>query len=143
MAPTFDDVRRLAAEETGLAVLATTRPDGSVHATVVNAGPLADPISARPSVGVVVRGDARNLHHLRRTGRATLTFRRGWNWVSVDGPVRIIPPGDSSVDVPALLRSIFSAAGGTHEDWAEFDRVMAAEKRVAVLIEPTRITGNN
>jgi PPOX class probable F420-dependent enzyme len=142
MAPTFEDVRRLAAAETGLAVLATTRPDGSVHATVVNAGPLTDPITSQPSVGVVVRGDARKLDHLHRTGHATLTFRRGWNWVSLDGPVRIISPGAPNIDVPALLRAIFTAAGGTHEDWAEFDRVMAAEKRVAVLVEPTRITGN-
>jgi PPOX class probable F420-dependent enzyme len=142
MAPTFEDVRRLAAAETGLAVLATTRPDGSVHATVVNAGPLTDPITSQPSVGVVVRGDARKLDHLRRTGHATLTFRRGWNWVSLDGPVRVIEPGAPNIDVPALLRAIFTAAGGTHEDWAEFDRVMAAEKRVAVLVEPTRITGN-
>jgi PPOX class probable F420-dependent enzyme len=142
MAPTFEDVRRLAAAETGLAVLATTRPDGSVHATVVNAGPLNDPITDHPSVGVVVRGDARKLDHLLRTGHATVTFRRGWNWVSLDGPVRIISPGAPDIDVPALLRAIFTAAGGTHEDWAEFDRAMAAEKRVAVLVEPTRITGN-
>jgi hypothetical protein len=41
-----------------------------------------------------------------------------------------------------LLRDVFSAAGGTHDDWAEYDRVMAAERRVAVLIEPARLTSS-
>ena len=44
--------------------------------------------------------------------------------------------------LPALLRDIFIAAGGTHDDWDEYDRVMAAERRTAVLVEPARILGN-
>ena len=40
-----------------------------------------------------------------------------------------------------LLRGIFTAAGGTHDDWDEYDRVMAAERRVAVLVEPERMYG--
>ena len=35
-----------------------------------------------------------------------------------------------------LLREIFSAAGGTHEDWAEFDRTMKTERRTAVFVAP-------
>ena len=41
-----------------------------------------------------------------------------------------------------LLRAIFVAAGGAHDDWDEYDRVMASERRVAVLVEPERIYGN-
>jgi hypothetical protein len=37
---------------------------------------------------------------------------------------------------------VFSAAGGTHDDWVEYDRVMAAERRVAVLIELARLTSS-
>ncbi|MDH5291862.1 MAG: hypothetical protein OEY41_17845, partial [Acidimicrobiia bacterium] len=40
-----------------------------------------------------------------------------------------------------LLRAVFAAAGGTHDDWDEFDRVMAAENRIAVFVIPERITG--
>jgi hypothetical protein len=40
-----------------------------------------------------------------------------------------------------LLRGIFTAAGGTHEDWDEYDRVMRDERRVAVLVEPERVFG--
>jgi hypothetical protein len=37
---------------------------------------------------------------------------------------------------------VFTAAGGTHDDWDEYDRVMAEEGRVAVLVDPARITSN-
>ena len=41
----------------------------------------------------------------------------------------------------AHLRAVFAGAGGTHEDWDEFDRVMAAERRTAVLLQPARVYG--
>jgi hypothetical protein len=37
---------------------------------------------------------------------------------------------------------VFTAAGGTHDDWDEYDWVMAEERRTAVLVEPARITSN-
>src|SRR5438876_4627793 len=143
----LDLVRRLVAGDQGLAVVATTRPDGSVHASVVNAGVLDDPGTGRPCVGFVARGDARKLEHLRRSGRAAVVFRSGWEWVSVEGPVRLAGPDDAldgfdSNGVPALLRDVFVAAGGTHDDWAEYDRVMAADRRTVVLVAPERITSN-
>jgi hypothetical protein len=46
------------------------------------------------------------------------------------------------VDLPELLRAVFRAAGGTHDDWDEYDRVMAAEGRVAVLVTPARVMTN-
>ena len=147
MAAELDLVRRLVAADQGLAVVATTRPDGTVHASVVNAGVLDDPGTGRPCVGFVARGDARKLSHLRRAGRAAVVFRAGWEWVSVEGPVRLVGPDDRLDDVPpealaALLRDIFTAAGGTHDDWDTYDRVMAEERRSAVLVDPARITSN-
>ena len=41
--------------------------------------------------------------------------------------------------VPQLLRDVFTAAGGTHADWDEYDRVMAEDGRTAVFITPERI----
>jgi hypothetical protein len=41
-----------------------------------------------------------------------------------------------------LLREIFTAAGGTHDDWPTYDRVMAEERRVAVLVAPERVSGS-
>lgn len=147
MSADLDLVRRLAAADHGLAVVATTRTDGSVHASVVNAGVLDDPITGMPAVGFVVAGSTLKLRLLRRSGRATVVFRAGSEWVAVEGPVRLIGPDDAtegfpSDRLPRLLRGIFTVAGGTHDDWAEFERVMAAERRAAVLVEPARITTN-
>ncbi len=50
-------------------------------------------------------------------------------------------PGSVS-RLPKLLRDVFVAATGTHDDWAEYDRVMAEERRVAVFVRADRIIGN-
>jgi hypothetical protein len=49
-----------------------------------------------------------------------------------------IPPEQ----IPELLRDVFRAAGGSHDDWDEYDRVMAADRRAVVFVAPARITGN-
>ena len=38
--------------------------------------------------------------------------------------------------VRVLLRDVYSAAGGVHDDWDEYDRAMAADGRLAVLVSP-------
>jgi PPOX class probable F420-dependent enzyme len=143
----LDEVRRVAAADHGLAVVAIARGDGSVQASVVNAGVLDDPITNEAVVGLVAVGGSVKLRLLRRAPRVTVVFRAGWEWVAVDGPARLIGPDDlpdgfAADRVPQLLRDVFTAAGGTHDDWAEYDRVMAAERRTAVLIDPARITSN-
>lgn len=143
----LDLVRRLGAADHWLAVVTTTRADGSVHASIVNAGLVDDPVTGRPVIGLVVGSGARKLSHLRRSGRATVVFRSGWEWVAVEGPIRIVGPDDPldgfpPDDVPGLLRAVFRGAGGAHEDWDEYDRVMAAERRAAVLVDPARIVSN-
>ena len=40
------------------------------------------------------------------------------------------------------MRERVTAAGGTHPDWAEFDRVMAAERRTAVFVTLDRVYTN-
>jgi PPOX class probable F420-dependent enzyme len=141
----LEDVRRLAAAEHGLAVVATARTDGSVQASVVNAGVLR--VDGRDVVAFVVQGGSVKLTNLRRNPNVTAVFRAGWQWTAVEGTAEIIGPDDASAAtppdrVPGLLRDVFTAAGGTHDDWAEYDRVMAAERRAAVLVTPTRIYGN-
>jgi PPOX class probable F420-dependent enzyme len=135
-------VRRLVKADRGLAVVAVARGDGSVHASVVNAG-VWESESGHPEVAFVARGGTKKLDHIRGRGRATVVFRHGWEWVAVDGPARIVGPDEAGPDqLPELLRTVFTAAGGTHEDWATFDRVMAEEGRVAVFVLPQRITSN-
>jgi PPOX class probable F420-dependent enzyme len=139
-------VRRMVAADHGLAIVATTRADGSVHASLVNAGVLDDPVTGAPSVAMVVYGAAHKLTLLRRTRHATVTLRAGWRWASVDGTVRVIGPdvhvdGFADDQLPGLLRQVFTAAGGTHDNWAEYDRVMAQERRAAVLVSIDRVIG--
>lgn len=144
--PTIDDVRSFIGADHGLATVSVARRDGSVHSTVVNAGVLLHPVTGQHSLGLVARGSTVKLVHWRRDPRATLIVRAGWRWVGVEGPVMLFGPADPvdglSADVlPGVLRDIFTAAGGTHDDWEEYDRVMAAEARTAVFITPDRIRG--
>ena len=127
----------------GLCVVTTLRADGSAHATVVNAGVLAHPLTDVPIVGLVAAGGSRKLQHLRADARSTIVIRAGWRWAAVEGTAQIVGPDDRHSDFDAealrlLLRSIFEAAGGTHDDWDTYDHVMADERRVAVLIAPHR-----
>jgi len=64
----------------------------------------------------------------------------------VTGPADLIGPkhmvdGVDADGVRLLLREIFQAAGGTHDDYDEYDRAMVDDGRVAVLVAPDRIQG--
>jgi PPOX class probable F420-dependent enzyme len=138
---------RLAARDHGLCVVATTRADGTVQSSLVNAGVLAHPRSGVDVVGTVVRSDARKLANLRRRPPTTLVAHAGYEWAAVEGTAELIGPDDPVPGVEAeglrvLLRAVFTAAGGTHDDWPAFDRVMRDERRAAVLVHPTRAYSN-
>lgn len=142
----LNGVQELGASESGLCVVSMSREDGSSHATVVNGGVLSHPLGGHEVVGFVVRGSARKLQHLRRDGRCAVTFRRSWRWIGIEGPAEVIGPDDPNPQlddqaVAALLRDVFLAAGGSHDDWDEYDRVMLEERRAAVLIRPERLLG--
>jgi PPOX class probable F420-dependent enzyme len=127
----------------GLCVLSTLHGDGSIQASVVNAGVLHHPLNGESVVGLVAAGGSRKLHNLRADHRTTIVARAGWRWAAVEADAEIIGPDDPNPDLDGdalrlLLRNIFQAAGGTHDDWATYDRVMAAERRAAVLLAPRR-----
>ena len=128
----------------GLAVIAVTGPDGNVRPSVTNVGVLDHPVTGTRVVGGVVAGGARKLAHLRARPRATAVLRAGWRWAAVEGPAELAGPDDPMDGIDAerlrlLLREIFTAAGGTHEDFGAFDRAMVEERRAAVLITPERV----
>ena len=129
--------------DSGLCVVSTLRRDGTAQSTVVNAGVLDHPLTAQPVVGLVTAGGTRKLHNLRRDPRCTIVIRAGWQWAGVEGDAEIIGPDDPrpGVDDEARRRQrqdVFRAAGGTHDDWDTYDRVMAEERRAAVLTTPRR-----
>ena len=143
-----DDIKKIVAMDHGLAGLSTLRNDGGVQSTVVNAGVIDHPVSGKPIAALVGRPATHKIAHLRANPTATLLWRAGWAWVAAEGTVELVGPDDpldgiAPGDLPRLLREISSAAGGgQHDDWAEYDRVMAAERRMAVLLTPTRIYVN-
>jgi PPOX class probable F420-dependent enzyme len=141
------DFQKLVAGEHGLVVVSTLRKDGTIASSVVNGGVLAHPVTGEAVVGMVFRGGIRKLEHLRERPRATVAIRVGWQWATAEGPVELIGPDDPYEGIGAerlrlLLREIFTAAGGTHEDFAEYDRVMKAESRTAVLVHPAKVYSN-
>jgi PPOX class probable F420-dependent enzyme len=139
----FSPLVRVGERNSFLAVVATARADCSVQSTLVNAGVIEHPLTGERVVAFVTYGRAK-LANLRSRPRVALTFTAGWEYATVEGPVEIIGPDDSYPGMDAeglrlLLRQIFTAAGGTHDDWPTYDRVMVEERRAAVLIHPDRI----
>ena len=137
----------LAAADHGLVTFTTTRADGSVQASVVNAGVMQHPLTNAPIVALVAIGGTRKLANLRADPRTAVVARTGWQWATVEGSAQLIGPDDPHPDVDderlrILLREVFTAAGGTHDDWDTYDQVMREQRRTAVLISPTRVYTN-
>ncbi len=133
----------VAALDTGLSIVTTLRADATMQASLVNAGVLNHPVTGAPVVGFVALGTALKLKHLRARPQVTVAVRGGWRYAAVEGPAELIGPIDPHPEVDAeglrmLLRDIFIAAGGTHDDWGTYDRVMREEGRTAVLVAHDR-----
>lgn len=143
----IEDFRRLIAGDHGLVVVSTLRDDGTIASSVVNAGVLTHPVTGATVVGMVIRGGTRKLEHLRKRPYANVVVRAGWLWAAAEGRAELAGPDDPTPGIDAerlrlLLREIFSAAGGTHDDFETYDRVMLAERRTAVFVQPERVYAN-
>jgi PPOX class probable F420-dependent enzyme len=143
---TLDEAFELARTDHGLAVVSTSRADASIQSTLVNAGIVAHPATGERVLGIVTAGRVK-LANLRERPQITVTFRSGWHFGTVEGSAELAGPDDPRPWLDAerlrvLLREIFTAAGGSHDDWAEYDRVMVADRRAAVLVRPSRIYGH-
>lgn len=144
---TLQEAAGLANGDSGLAVVSTLRADHTIQASLVNAGVLPHPATDQPVLGFVTYGPIK-LTNLRARPQLAVTFRKGWQWATVEGAAQLAGPDDTQewLDGPdqlrLLLREVFTACGGTHDDWNEYDRVMAEQRRTAVLVTPTRIYSN-
>ncbi|MFC4030004.1 TIGR03618 family F420-dependent PPOX class oxidoreductase [Streptomyces polygonati] len=143
---TLRDFADLARSERGLGVVSTVRADRTIQSSVVNLAVMPHPLSGADIVAFVTYGKVK-LANLRVRPALTLTARSGGKWASAEGVAELVGPDDPH---PAfdpdgrrlLFREIYAAAGGSHENWDEYDRVIAAERRAAVLVRPERIYGN-
>jgi hypothetical protein len=143
----IEDFARLITADHGLVVVSVTRGDGTISSSVVNAGVLSHPVTGETVVGMVVRGGTRKLAYLRERPYANVVVRAGWQWAAAEGAADLIGPDDPVPGIDAdrlrlLLREIFTAAGGTHDDFDTYDTVMAEERRTAVFVRPERVYAN-
>ncbi|MBB3603987.1 PPOX class probable F420-dependent enzyme [Mycolicibacterium sp. BK556] len=144
---TLDEAVALATADRGLAVVSTLRADNTIQASLINAGILAHPAGGEPVLAFVTYGRVK-LANLRARPAVTLTFRDGWQWATVEGRAELAGPDDepdwlSGPDqLRLLLREVFTACGGTHDNWDEYDATMAEQGRVVVLVAPTRVYSN-
>ena len=136
MAITLSAAWELSRQDSGLAIVSTLRADHTIQSSLVNTGIVGDRLA------FVTYGQVK-LANLRARPQLSVAFRNGWKYATVEGRAEIAGPGDVDPEkLRLLLREIFTAAGGTHDNWAEYDRTMLEQQRAAVLITPSRIYGS-
>jgi PPOX class probable F420-dependent enzyme len=143
---TLEEAAALARPERGLVVISTLRSAGSIQSSLVNAGVLPHPATGQTILGFATAGRIK-LANLRARPQITATFRNGWRWAAVEGLAELAGPDDPQPWLDAerlrqLRREIFTAAGGEHDNWDEYDRVMSEERWTPVLIRSERIYSN-
>lgn len=131
--PTLADVAAMLKQQP-YAVVSTIRPSGTVHSTLVNVGLYAD------GVAFTTVGRSRKAYHLQQNPACTVTIHHGPYWITVEGKARLHTWDNTEPDtMQRLLREVYVVAGGTHDDWDTYDRVVRAEQRAVVLLTPERI----
>ncbi|MBV9664450.1 MAG: pyridoxamine 5'-phosphate oxidase family protein, partial [Actinobacteria bacterium] len=104
LSESIEHVKTLIGKDNGLATVCTTRADGSVQASLVNAGVLAHPLDGTTVAAFVAAGNALKLRHLRARPELTIMWRAGWEWQAVEGEATLVGPDDplDGVDAEGL-----------------------------------------
>ncbi len=136
----------IARHEQFLAVVSTLRANSTIQSSLVNAGVLDHPVSGEAVLAFVTYGPIK-LRNLRAHPQIAVTFRSGWTWATVEGHAELIGPDDPDPRIDTerlrlLLRDVFIAAGGQHDDWEAYDRTMLEQRRTAVFVQASRIYSN-
>src|ERR1700749_3431340 len=98
---TIEDFRKLVAGDHGLVTVSALRADGTISASVVNAGVLAHPLTGETVVGMVVRGGTKKLAYWRERPYANVVIRSGWQWAAAEGRGDLIGPDDPEPSIDA------------------------------------------
>ena len=113
-------------------VLATTRSDGGVQLSLVDAG-----VDDDDKVVISTRETAVKTKNLTRNHRATLlVFTDDFygDWVQVEGPVEIVHLPEAMDGLVAYYRQV----GGEHPDWEEYRAAMVSDRRVLLRLSVER-----
>lgn len=131
--PTLADVAAMLRQQP-YAVVSTIRPSGTIQSTLVNVRLYAD------GVGFTLVGRSCKEYNLRRNPACTVTVHYGPYWITVEGKARLYTwDTTDSETMRCLLRDIYVVAGGTHDAWDTYDRVVREERRAAAIVVPERI----
>jgi PPOX class probable F420-dependent enzyme len=112
------------------AVLATRRRDGRPQMS-----PVVQAVGNDGLILVSTRTGAIKVRNIIRDPNVSIcALSDGFfgKWVQVDGTASIIQMPAAM----ALLRFAYAQIAGEHPDWAEFERDMIAQHRVAIAIKP-------
>ena len=138
--PTLDDLDGLLAQS-NVVVFTTFRRDGMPQQSLVTVGKLDG------GLAFTTRSRNAKAYNLARDPRCAIMLVRPDNrgFAVFDGSAEVQGPHNTDADVLRLrLREVYRvAAGKEHPNWDEYDRVMAEEGRVVVLLRAGRITGRN
>lgn len=137
----------LLSTESGLLEVITIRDNGTPLVSIVNAALIPHPATGEDVIAFVSLGSAVRLRHLRKRPQISVAARRGHDWSVAEGMAELAGPNDQHEAVgpghlAQLLREIFVAAGGQHDDFDQYDAAMADQQRCAVLVTPARFYGN-
>ena len=114
-------------------VLATFRPGGRLHLTLVMAG-----VDGQGRVVISSTEDRVKVRHLRRDPRASLCAmpeRFFGGGVQVHGTATVVSLPEA---MDPLIDYFRRTAGREHEDWEEYRRAMERERRVLIRIDLER-----
>ena len=121
-------------------VLTTYRRNGRAQMSIVTVRPHED------GVAVSITEDRAKFKNLLREPQCSILISAADWWsgyVVIDGTAEITWSGNSDPEVlRSARRDVFSATTRRRsEEWDEYDRLVDADKRVALVIRPTHVYG--
>lgn len=121
-------------------VIATRRPDGATHSSIVVCGAY----DGRAAF-VSVYPRSQKIRNLRRDPHCTvLAVSDDWRqWVSVEGEAALFDCDNTDAErLRLMLREVYMACSrAEHPDWEEYDQAMIDQEAVIVLVSPERVYG--
>lgn len=135
----FDDVRPFL-ETHHRGVIATRRPNGATHSSIVVCGAYDG-----NAAFVSVYPRSQKIRNLRRDPNCTvLAVTDDWRqYAVIEGQARLFDYSNMDAEeIRVMLREVYMACSDTeHPDWEEYDQAMIDQKAVIVLVEPGRVYG--